>query len=108
MVVKKAYYSISEVEKMLEIPQSKIRYWEKEFKQFVRPKRSRRGDRMFSEKDIENLKQIKHLVQELGFTLEGAKQYMKHHKKELDPKMAVIDKLNKIKKMLEDMRDSID
>ncbi len=108
MNTEKKYYSISEVADILGVNQSKIRYWESRFKQFIKPRRSRRGDRMFSQKDIENLKVIKHLVEDLGLKLNGAEQYLKHHKDELEAKMVVINKLKNIKSLLEDLRDSIE
>jgi DNA-binding transcriptional MerR regulator len=108
MAIEKKYYSISEVAKLLGVNQSKIRYWESEFSQFVKPRRSRRGDRMFSPKDIDNLKLIKYLVEDLGFKLNGAKQYLKHHKEDMDHKILVIKKLEEIKRELEDLRDSIE
>ncbi len=108
MAIEKKYYSISEVAQMLGVNQSKIRFWEKEFSQYVKPRRNRKGDRMFSVKDIENLKIIRHLVEDLGFKLNGAKQYLKHNKSKLEAQIVVINKLKEIKHMLEDLRDSIE
>ena len=108
MVPEKKYYTISEVAEILGVNQSKIRYWEKEFSQFIKPRRSRKGNRMFSQKDIENLKLIKHLVEDLGLKLKGAKQFLKYGKKELDAKMELVERLKNVKQMLEELRDSID
>ena len=107
MELKNKYYSIGEVADILKVSKPKIRYWEKEFNQFVKPRRSRRGDRMFSVKDIENLKMIQHLVEDLGFTLEGAREYLKNKKDALKAKIEIIDILKGVKKELEDIRDSI-
>ena len=93
---------------MLQVNASKIRYWEKHFSQFIKPRRSRRKDRMFTDKDIKNLKLIKHLVEDLGFTLSGAKQYMQMHKADLEAKVEVLSKLEKIKRELEELRESIE
>ena len=102
------YYSIGEVAEILGESKSKIRYWEKIFNQYVKPRRSRRGDRMFSVKDIENLKLIQHLVDDLGFTLEGAKVFLKHRKKELEAKLQIVSILKNVRKEMEELRNSIE
>jgi DNA-binding transcriptional MerR regulator len=74
--VEKLYWSIGEVASDLEVNTSLIRYWEKEFG-MIRPKRTGRGDRLYTRKDIDLLKRIKHLVKEQGFTLNGAKDQLR-------------------------------
>ncbi|MDG1098912.1 MAG: MerR family transcriptional regulator, partial [Bacteroidia bacterium] len=56
----KKYYKIGEVAKLLNVPASTVRYWEKEFSQ-VKPMKNKKGDRIFNLKDIETLKEIKFL-----------------------------------------------
>jgi len=51
----KLYYSIGEVAQMFDVNTSLIRFWEKEFKT-IQPKKNRRGNRMFTPKDIEHLR----------------------------------------------------
>ncbi|MBL7650245.1 MAG: MerR family transcriptional regulator, partial [Candidatus Hydrogenedentes bacterium] len=46
------YYKIGDVSKMLDVPPSTLRFWEKDFKQ-VRPMKNKKGDRIYSLKDIE-------------------------------------------------------
>ena len=70
--IEKRYYSIGEVAEMLEVNTSLVRFWEKEF-DILKPKRNKKGNRLFTQKDLSNLKLIYHLVKERGFTLEGAK-----------------------------------
>jgi len=76
----KLYYSIGEVSKMFNVNSSLIRFWEKEFKQLA-PKKTESGKRKFTQKDIETIHEIYHLVKEKGFTLAGAKEHMKGNKK---------------------------
>ena len=73
---KKLYYTIGEVAKMFNVNTSLIRYWEKEFS-IIKPKKNRKGNRLFTPKDIENIKLIYHLVKERGMTLQGAKKKLK-------------------------------
>lgn len=73
--IKKLYYSISEVSKMLGLEQYVLRYWETEFEQ-LRPQKNRAGNRIYTEKDIEIVKMIKRLTREDRYTIEGARQVM--------------------------------
>jgi DNA-binding transcriptional MerR regulator len=68
----KLFWTIGEVAAGLGVNQSLIRYWEKEFG-MIRPKRTGRGDRLYTRKEIELLKRIQRLVKEEGYTLNGAK-----------------------------------
>jgi len=72
----KLYYSIGEVADMLEVNASNIRYWEKEFS-IIKPHKNRRGNRIFTTLDIENLRFIHHLVKEKGHTIDGARKLLK-------------------------------
>ncbi|MCG8576336.1 MAG: MerR family transcriptional regulator [Flavobacteriales bacterium] len=74
--IDKLYYSIGEVAEMFDVRTSLIRFWEKEFT-VLKPKKNKKGNRLFTPKDIENIKRIYQLVKEDGFTLEGAKQQLK-------------------------------
>jgi DNA-binding transcriptional MerR regulator len=78
----KLYYSIGEVASMFDVNTSLIRFWEKEF-QIVTPKKNRKGNRLFSPKDISNLNKIYYLVRVKGFTLDGAKNALRT-KEDLD------------------------
>jgi DNA-binding transcriptional MerR regulator len=72
----KIYHSISEVADMLGVEAYVLRFWEKEFGQ-LRPKKNRAGNRVYQQKDIDLLMQIKYLLYDKGFTIEGARNYMK-------------------------------
>lgn len=73
MDIKKIYYSISEVCKIVGLEPHVLRYWESEFNQ-LRPKKNRAGNRAYKEKDIEIVKYIKYLLYEEKFTIPGAKR----------------------------------
>lgn len=70
------YYTIGEVADMFTVNASLIRFWEKEFN-LIQPKKSKKGNRMFTQKDIENFNKIYNLVKVEGHTLEGAKRSLK-------------------------------
>ena len=72
----KLYYTIGEVATMFNVNTSLIRFWEKEFS-IIQPKKNKKGNRLFTPKDIINFNKIYNLVKEQGFTLEGAKNALK-------------------------------
>ncbi len=104
--IEKLYYSIGEVAKMFDVKTSLIRYWESEFS-ILKPKKNGKGDRMFRQKDMENLKLIYHLVKERGYTLEGAKKTLKEGNTEIVDKYKVIESLSRIKNFLTELKDEL-
>jgi len=99
----KLYYSIGEVSKAFGVNSSLIRFWEKEFS-VIKPKKNAKGNRMFTKEDVKNLELIYHLVKERGFTLDGAKEHLKNHKKKTLDNFDIIRKLEKIKAELKDLK----
>ncbi|MBL7921223.1 MAG: MerR family transcriptional regulator [Bacteroidia bacterium] len=73
----KLYYSISEVSELFELNASTIRFWEKEF-EMLSPTKNKKGNRLFTKKDIEYLAQIVDLIKQKGFTIQGAKEQLKN------------------------------
>ena len=70
--IKKLYYSIGEVSKIVGLKSYVLRYWETEFKQLSPPK-NRAGNRTYRQKDIELILKIKDLLHGKKFTIEGAR-----------------------------------
>jgi len=75
LLIKKLYYSISEVSKITEMEQYVLRYWETEFEQ-LKPQKNRAGNRIYTNKDIQIILQIKSLLREKKYTIEGAKKIL--------------------------------
>ena len=97
---------MGEVTDLFKVNASQIRFYEKEF-DILQPKKNRKGNRLFTPEDVENLKIIFHLVKEKGYTLQGAKDYLKTNKQEVQENQRVIDSLQKIKSFLLEVRDSL-
>ena len=91
---------------MLEVPISTVRFWENEF-DILKPMKNKKGNRLFTQIDIKNLRIIHHLVKEEGMTLSGAKKRLSEKWDETDYKFEINESLQKIKSMLLDIRDSI-
>ncbi len=102
----KRYYSIGEVAKLFDVNPSLIRFWENEF-DVLQPKKNRKGNRLFTNDDIENLKIIYHLVKEKGYTLSGAKEEMKKNPNDLKDNQKVIHSLEKLKSFLLDIKEHL-
>jgi len=102
----KRYYKIGEVAKAFGLNTSHIRFWEKEF-DVLKPKKNKKGNRLFTLEDIKNLKLIYHLVKEKGFTLEGAKSKMKENPKNVKSNHEIVTRLEIIKAELIKIKNQI-
>lgn len=97
----KVYYTIGEVSEILKENASLVRFWAEKFPQFIKPARNKKGNRLFTAKDVENFKLIHHFVKDLGMTLEGAERRMKENASGEDKRLEVINRLNSIKEKLQ-------
>lgn len=94
--MKKMFYTIKEISKLLNENESTLRFWEGEFKE-IRPRRSSGGKRLYSEDDIKLLKKIRYLLRERKLSIEGAREHMSGETEELD----LIERLEEVKRVLE-------
>ncbi len=98
----KLYYPISEVAQMFKVNISLVRFWEKEF-DILKPRKNRKGDRLFRPEDIKNLKLIYFLLREKKYTIKGAKSYLKKGKNAFS-NFEAIETLGKIRQMLVELK----
>jgi len=103
---KKLFYQIGEVAKELDVNVSLIRFWEKEF-DIINPKKNKKGNRLFTQKDFDNLKTIYFLVKERGYTLDGAKRKIKENKTEKNDNLSIIRHLKEIRKFLVELKEQL-
>ena len=101
--IEKIYYTIGEVAELFEVNQSLIRFWEKEF-DILKPQKNKKGNRLFTKTDLDNLRLIYHLVKERGYTLQGAKEKLRQNREDVINAMEIIDSLNKVKGFLLDLK----
>jgi DNA-binding transcriptional MerR regulator len=104
--IEKLYYSIGEVAEMFKENTSLIRYWENEF-DILKPKKNKKGNRLFTKQDVEHLKIIHHLVKDRGFTIEGAKKKLKDNKEDTNNQVEVIQRLETIKSFLLELKEAL-
>jgi len=104
--IEKLYYSIGEVALMFDVKTSLIRYWEKEF-DIIKPKKNKKGNRLFTSKDIDNFHLIFHLVKERGLTLKGARKKIKENRDDAERNFEIIRSLQEIKQLLLEVKDTM-
>jgi DNA-binding transcriptional MerR regulator len=91
---------------ILNVPVSTVRFWENEF-DVLKPRKNKKGNRLFMPEDLRNLRIIHHLVKEKGMTLAGAKKQVSEKWKEADYKFEVRESLISIKGLLTEIRDNM-
>lgn len=104
--VEKLYYTIGEVSKMFTVNTSLIRFWEKEF-EIINPKKNKKGNRLFTQKDVDNFHIIYHLVKEKGYTLNGAKERLAQNSEGVESNTEVIKTLKELRAFLIDVKSKL-
>jgi DNA-binding transcriptional MerR regulator len=104
---KKLFTRIGELSKLLDVPASMLRFWEKEFDCLQNLKKNGKGERLYTVQNIENIKTIIHLVKTKGYTLQGANDYLKKNASSMSKNQVAINSLIKIKTFLEELKENI-
>jgi DNA-binding transcriptional MerR regulator len=71
---RKIFYKIGEVSDMTQLPSYVLRFWESQFG-FLKPKKSRGQQRLYLQRDIETVLEIKRMLYDEGYTIAGLKRY---------------------------------
>ena len=106
MEIKKLLYSMGEVSEMFDVNPSLIRYWESQF-DVLRPKKNKKGNRLFTPEDVQMLKLIYHLVKEQGMTLEGAKRSLKQNRGSFARDSELLERLQRVRALLVEVREDL-
>lgn len=104
--IEKQYYSIGEVAELLGVNTSLVRFWETEFPE-LKPKKNRKGNRVYRKEDVELLKQIHYLVKTKRYTLEGARNKLKSDRKSIETNQKTVETLNKLRDFLTDLKEQL-
>lgn len=102
----KLYYTIGEVAKKFSVNTSLIRFWEKEF-DIIKPTKNKKGNRLFTQDDVDNFYIIYHLVKERGFTLQGAKDKLRQNKSDTINNIEMVKALTKVRDFLVELKKEI-
>ena len=100
--IQKQYYTIGEVAKELDLTTSLIRFWETEFRE-INPK----GNRVYTEKDIDTLKKIRYLLKSKKYTIKGAKERLKHESKAVEEEIQIRETLLRLRAFLLELKESL-
>jgi len=103
---RKIYYTMGEVSEMFDVNPSLIRFWEQKF-DILKPDKNKKGNRLFSPRDVENLKLIYHLVKENGMTLAGAAKRLRENREGIERNLEIIEKLQRMRAMLVEVREAL-
>jgi len=103
---KKLYFTIGEVAKMFNVNTSLIRFWESEF-DIIKPQKNKKGNRLFTQEDIDNFHIIFHLVKEKGMTLKGAKKKLVDNKEDTVNNVEVIKHLQNVRNLLIELKNEM-
>ena len=95
-ILDKNYYKIKDVAEIIGVPQSTIRYWEKEFN-CLSPRRSNSNIRYYTPADIETLRIIKYLLKGKGLKLEAAKEQLRNNRHNVSRTNEIIERLEKVR-----------
>lgn len=91
---------------MFNVNASLIRFWEKEF-DIIKPRKNKKGNRLFTQKDIDNFHVIFHLVKERGYTLDGAKKKLKSNRDETINQADIVARLKNVRGFLVELKDQL-
>ena len=103
----KLYYTIGEAAEILGESTSLVRFWSNSFPKYIKPKRNAKGNHLFTQEDMDCLKQIHLLVKEQGLTLEGASKKLAAERKKVDGRVKALDRLKEIRSQLVEVRKSL-
>ena len=111
--VKKLYHSIGEVSEITGLKPYVLRYWETEFPN-LSPAKNRAGNRIYTEENINTILEIKRLLYDERFTIEGARQFLKNDQtnsrittEETSSSANLIREKQQARKVLEDLQESL-
>lgn len=104
--IEKIYWSISEVSELLGLSQSQLRFWEKEFELF-NLKKNKKGDRFYTQRDIDTLKMIKYLLKEKQYTIKGAREKIKGNVDSSQDQFQTLETLKKIREFLVQLKSNL-
>lgn len=104
----KIYFKIGDVSSKFDVNTSLLRYWEREFS-FINPKKNNKGTRYYTQKDVDNIELVHHLIKEKGMTIQGVREYLNKRKDDnsLD-KVEVIVILKKTRELLSDIKEVLE
>lgn len=98
------FYKIGEISGIAEIESHVLRYWESEFS-FLKPRKNKTGQRVYTRKDLEIVLQIKNLLYKEKYTIAGVKK--KFGSSSLKKNAVSMETIHGVKKKLKEILDTL-
>jgi DNA-binding transcriptional MerR regulator len=106
LVPVKLYYRIGEVSQIVGVEPHVLRYWESEFRS-IRPQKSRKGQRIYSRRDVDKLLKVRELLYTQGFTIAGARKRLREGAEDVEPAPAPMRLSPPVRALLVELRQDI-
>lgn len=103
----KRFYRIGDVADILHIPESTLRYWEKQFT-IIKPRRNDKNTRLYTPSDIEIIRKIHYLVKEKGLKIDAAQNEIRKNRDGIDKRYEVLARLKGIRDKLKQLQKALD
>ena len=91
----KLYYTVREVAEMMDLPEHTLRFWEKQFPA-LKPKKTG-GGRQYTQRDIDLVRLIHHLVKDQGLTIKAARERIRTTKQQVVDRQDIVARLRDIR-----------
>ena len=103
----KTYVKIGEAAKIIGVPASTLRFWEKQFPQ-IKPMKNKKGDRFYNAKDLEVLREIYYLSHSKGVRLSNVSKKVKRDEAKITPQAELISQLRQFKEKLLKIKEQLE
>lgn len=103
----KKYFKIGEAAEIIGVPASTLRFWEKSFPQ-IKPMKNKKGDRIYSSKDIDILKEIHYLSHNKGVRLANVSKKVSRNAVQTDARVFLIQQLREFREKLIKLKDQLE
>jgi len=104
--IEKVYWTIGELAIEFQVAPSLLRHWEKEI-DMIKPHKSEKGTRYYTQKDREIIRTVHHLVKEKGYTLKGAQDAVKTNFVKESGDAQLVNTLAKLKELLLKIKENL-
>jgi DNA-binding transcriptional MerR regulator len=103
----KKYIKIGEAAAIIGVPASTLRFWEKNFPQ-IKPMKNKKGDRFYTEKDLDVLKEIHYLSHNKGVRLANVSKKVSRNAVQTDARVFLIQQLRDFKEKLLKLKEQLE
>ena len=103
----KKYMKIGEAAATIGVPASTLRFWEKNFPQ-IKPMKNKKGDRFYTQKDLEVLKEIHYLSHSKGLKLSSVSKSVKRNEDKISPQAKLVQELRDFREKLIKLKEQLE